>query len=150
MSKLKAKDSLYDSDPHAWYWAQAKKLRDGKVAEADLLHIAEELEDMGRSEAKELRSSLRLILSHLLKWQHQSAKRSDSWRDTIDRERDHAALALEDSPSLKGKLPELFAKAYQLARKEAARETKLSVTSFPETPPYSVEQALDPDFLPVP
>jgi hypothetical protein len=114
MSKLKAKDSLYDTDPHAWYWAQAKKLRDGKAAEADLLHIAEELEDMGRSEAKELRSSLRLILSHLLKWQHQPAKRSDSWRDTIDHERDHAALSLEDSPSLQAKLPELFAKAYQL------------------------------------
>jgi len=148
MSKLKAKDRLYDTDPHAWYWVQAKLLRGGKTAEADLLHIAEELEDRGRSEAKELRSSLRLILSHLLKWQHQPTKRSDSWRDTIDRERDHAALALEDSPSLKGKLPELFAKAYQLARKEAVRETKLALSSFPETPPYSIEQALDPDYLP--
>jgi hypothetical protein len=148
MSKLKAKPNLYDTDPHAWYWAQAKLLRSGKVAEADLLHIAEELEDMGRSEAKELRSSLRLILSHLLKWQHQAAMRSDSWRDTIDRERDHAALCLEDSPSLKAKLPELFAKAYQLARKEAARETKLPLADLPAAPPYSIEQALDPEFLP--
>ncbi len=148
MSKLKAKDSLYESDPHAWYVAQAKLLRDGKVADADLVHIAEELEDMGRSEAKELRSSLRLILSHLLKWQYQSAKRSDSWRDTIDRERDHAALCLDDSPSLRTKLPELFAKAYELGRKEAARETKLPLATFPELPPYSVEQTLDPDYLP--
>jgi hypothetical protein len=150
MSKLKAKDSLYDADPYAWYGAQAKLLRSGKVDQADLLHIAEELEDMGRSEAKELRSSLRLILSHLLKWQHQPAKRSDSWRDTIDRERDHAALSLEDSPSLRGKLPELFAKAYQLARKEAARETRLPLATFPEIPTYSIEQALHPDYLPQP
>jgi hypothetical protein len=148
MSKLKAKDTLYDTDPHAWYWAQAKLLRSGKAAEADLVHIAEELEDMGRSEAKELRSSLRLILTHLLKWQHQDAKRSDSWRDTIDRERDHAALSLEDSPSLRNKLPDLFAKAYQLARKEAARETKLPLATFPEMPPYSIEQCLDPEYLP--
>ena len=148
MSKLKAKPSLYDTDPHAWYWAQAKLLRSGKAAEADLAHIAEELEDMGRSEAKELRSCLRLILSHLLKWQYQPAKRTDSWRDTIDRERDRAALCLDDSPSLKGKLPELFAKAYQLARKEAARETKLPLAEFPETPPYTVEQTLDLDYLP--
>ena len=148
MSKLKARPSLYDTDPHAWYWAQAKLLRSGKAAEADLAHIAEELEDMGRSEAKELRSSLRLILSHLLKWQHQPDRRSDSWRDTIDRERDHAALCLEDNPSLRTKLPELFAKAYQLARKEAARETKLPLASFPETPAYSVEQALGADYLP--
>lgn len=148
MSRLKAKPGLYDTDPHAWYCAQAKLLRSGKTAEADLLHIAEELEDRGRSEAKELRSSLRLILSHLLKWQHQPAKRTDSWRETIDRERDHAALCLEDSPSLKGRLPELFAKAYQLARKEAARETKLSIANFPDAPPYSIEQVLDAEYLP--
>ncbi len=148
MSKLKAKPGLYDTDPHAWYWQQAKLLRDGKAAQADLAHIAEELEDMGRSEAKELRSSLRLILSHLLKWQHQPDRRSDSWRDTIDRERDHAALCLEDNPSLRSKLPELFAKAYQLARKEAARETKPPLTTFPEAPGYSVEQTLDSDYLP--
>ena len=148
MSKLKARPSLYDTDPHAWYWEQAKLLRSGKAAQADLANIAEELEDMGRSEAKELRSSLRLILSHLLKWQHQPDNRSDSWHDTIDRERDHAALCLEDNPSLRGKLPELFAKAYQLARKEAARETRLPLTHFAETPPCSVEQCLDPDYLP--
>ena len=94
------------------------------------------------------RSSLRLILSHLLKWQYQPAKRSDSWRDTIDRERDHAALCLDDSPSLRPKLPELFAKAYELARKEAARETKLPLATFPELPAYSVEQTLDSAYLP--
>jgi hypothetical protein len=148
MSKLKAKPSLYDTDPHAWYWEQATLLRGGKAAHADLVHIAEELEDRGRSEAKELRSSLRLILSHLLKWQHQPDKRSDSWRDTIDRERDHAELCLEDNPSLRSKLPELFAKAYQLARKEAAREAKLPLATFPQDSPWSIEQCLNPEYLP--
>ncbi|MBI3515250.1 MAG: DUF29 domain-containing protein [Proteobacteria bacterium] len=148
MSKLKARPDLYETDPHAWYWEQATLLRSGKAAQADLVHIAEELEDMGRSEAKELRSSLRLILSHLLKWQHQPDKRSDSWRDTIDRERDHAALCLEDNPSLRSKLPELFAKAYQLARKEATRETKLPLANFRQDPPCSIEQCLDPEYLP--
>jgi hypothetical protein len=149
MSKLEARPSLYDTDPHAWFWEQAKLLRGGKAVQADLVHIAAELEDMGRSEAKELRSSPELILSHLLKWQHQPDKRSDSGRDTMDRERDHAALCLEDNPSLRSKLPELFAKAYQLARKEAARETKLPLASFPEASPCSIEQCLDPQYLPI-
>ena len=140
--------SLYDTDPHAWYVEQAALLRAGRVAEADLAHIAEELEDLGRSEAKELRSSLRLICSHLLKWQFQPEKRSDSWGNTVERERDNAALSLKENPSLKPKMEELFQTAYSLARREAARETRMQLATFPQLPPFSVTDALQPGYLP--
>jgi len=140
--------ALYEQDPHAWYFRQAALLRAGRVAEADVIHIAEELEDLGRSEAKELRSSLQLICSHLLKWQRQPEKRSKSWTDTVERERDNAALSLEENPSLKTKLPELFTKAFMLARREAARETGLPLHVFPAEPPFSLDDVLTPDWLP--
>lgn len=139
---------LYDRDPHAWYFRQAALLRAGRVADADLDHIAEELEDLGRGEARELRSSLRLICCHLLKWRCQPEKRSRSWLNTIERERDNAALSLEENPSLKPKLEEIFATAYRLARREAARETGLPLADFPETPPFTPTEVLQPDHLP--
>ena len=83
MNKVEKLPTLYDVDPHAWYFEQAALLRAGRVAEADLAHIAEELEDLGRSEAKELRSGLLMICNHLLKWRHQPKKRSKSWANTI-------------------------------------------------------------------
>lgn len=101
---------------------------------------------MGRSEADRLRSCLRLILLHLLKGQAQPERRSKSWRNSIQRERDNAALVLEENPSLKPKLPALFARAYQLARREAARETDLPLDGFSEDSPFTPEQALDADF----
>lgn len=45
----------YDLDYYAWTQAQAKFLREGKLSELDLAHLAEEIEDMGRSE-KSVRS----------------------------------------------------------------------------------------------
>ncbi|CAO3412827.1 DUF29 domain-containing protein [Azospirillum argentinense] len=138
--------AAYGDDFYGWTQEQAGLLRAGKLSEVDAENLAEEIESMGRSEADRLRSCLRLILLHLLKWQEQPARRSRSWRNSIQRERDNAALVLEDNPSLTPKLPALFAKAYQLARREAARETDLPVERFSEDSPFTVEQTLDPAF----
>jgi len=143
------KDStLYERDPHAWYFRQAALLRAGRIAEADVIHIAEELEDLGRSEAKELRSSLRLICSHLLKWQRQPEKRSRSWMNTIERERRNAALSLRENPSLKSKVAGLFVDAYELARWEASEDTNLPVEVFPAEPPFTLDEVRQRGWLP--
>ncbi len=101
VERLLTDSDLYERDPHAWYFRQAALLRAGRVAEADVIHIAEELEDLGRSEAKELRSSLRLICRHMLKCLQQPNKRSKSGIDTMARERDDAALSLEKNQALR-------------------------------------------------
>jgi hypothetical protein len=43
---------------------------------------------------------------------------------------------------------ELFAQEYAKARKYAADETGLDLSSFPDAPPFSLDQALEEDFLP--
>lgn len=138
--------AAYEEDFYGWTQEQAGLLRAGKLSEVDVENLAEEIETMGRSEADRVRSCLRLILLHLLKWHEQPERRSKSWRNTIQRERDNAALVLEDNPSLKPKLPALFAKAYELARREATRETDLPPERFAGECPFTLDQTLDPAF----
>jgi hypothetical protein len=138
--------AAYEEDFYGWTQEQAGLLRAGKLSEVDVENLAEEIETMGRSEADRLRSCLRLILLHLLTWHEQPERRSKSWRNTIQRERDNAALVLEDNPSLKPKLPALFAKAYELARREATRDTDLPPERFAEQCPFTLDQTLDPAF----
>ena len=39
--------TLHDRDFHAWTFQQSALLREGRLSEADVEHIAEELESMG-------------------------------------------------------------------------------------------------------
>ena len=77
--------NLYERDFYAWANEQAGLLRAGKLSEADLEHIAEEIESMGKSEKRELVNRLSVLLMHLLKWQFQATGRGTSWRLTIFR-----------------------------------------------------------------
>ena len=85
---------------------------------------------------------------HLLKCRYQPEKLTDSWINTIIEHRLRIEAALEDSPSLKRHFLESFDKSYQIARKQAAKETKLAITTFPDPSPFTPEQALDEDFFP--
>ncbi len=60
--------SAYEKDFYAWANEQAALLRSGKLAEADIEHIAEEIESMGKAEKRELVAGLTVLLLHLLKW----------------------------------------------------------------------------------
>ena len=77
-------NSLYDKDFYGWTHQQAELLRTGKIAEADLKNIAEELEDMGKNLKRELVSRLKILFIHLLKWQYQPSYRGNSWRYSIE------------------------------------------------------------------
>jgi hypothetical protein len=147
-SPEKTEKSPYERDFYTWAMQQAALLRERRLDELDVENVAEEIESLGRSEASELRSCLRIILGHLLKWQYQPTRRSKSWRNTIGRERDNYELILEENPGLKSRQLELFARAYRVARKDAARETSLALERFPPACPYTLDQALDEAFWP--
>ncbi|GAB0116421.1 DUF29 domain-containing protein [Acidisoma sp. 7E03] len=138
----------YDRDFYAWANEQAALLRAGKLAEADIAHIAEEIESMGRSEKRELINRLSVLLLHLLKWQYQPALRGASWEATIKVQRNLLSDHLEDNPSLKAMLSQAIARAYENAVIEAAAETRLASSAFPGTCPWTFAQIMDPDFWP--
>ena len=138
----------YETDFYAWAQAQAEALRAKAWDQLDIEHLAEEVEDLRKTERRGVRSQLRLILSHLLKWAFQPQRRPDSWRATVANGRVLVQEDLEDIPSLARELPELFAWAYPRARRDAARDTGLVLATFPEICPWTLAQCLDENFWP--
>lgn len=140
--------TLYDHDFYAWTNEQAGLLRAGKLSEADLEHIAEEIESMGKSEKRELISRLTVLLLHLLKWEFQPMRRGASWRLSIANTRDALTDHLADNPSLRSVLEASVETAYRRAHRDAALETGLSENTFPSTCPWLFSQMMDENFWP--
>ncbi|RBP08536.1 uncharacterized protein DUF29 [Roseiarcus fermentans] len=140
--------NVYESDFYAWAMEQAELLRARRFDAADIDNIAEEIESMGRGEKRELVNRLAVLLLHLLKWQFQPGFRSPSWNSTIREQRIRLRSHLKDNPSLKSRLDEAYAEAYELAVVGAARETGMPDTAFPRAIPFRLEQAVDDAFWP--
>jgi hypothetical protein len=140
--------SLYERDFYAWANEQAALLRANRLGQADIEHIAEEIESMGRSEKRELVSRLIVLLLHLLKWKYQPALRGASWRSSIRVQRISIESHMQDNPSLKAVLPAAIAEAYRVAKIEAEDQTGLPESTFPAACPWTFEQMADEDFWP--
>ena len=141
-------ETQYERDFYAWSMEQAGLLRAGRLSEADIAHIAEEIESMGKSEKRELVNRLTIVLVHLLKWQHQPALRGNSWRLTVEEQRDQIEDHLADNPSLKANLNDVIIAAYRRAILGAARETGMDREVFPVICPWGFEQIMDQGFWP--
>jgi hypothetical protein len=144
----KQEASLYERDFHAWLQDQVAKLRARSHNDIDWENLAEEIESVGRSERREIENRLALLITHLLKWQFQPGRRSESWRISISEQRLWIPNIIKTSPSLKDYPAELFGAAYKDGRRQAINETGLSARIFPTDPPFSAEEALDPRFWP--
>ncbi|SNR97499.1 MULTISPECIES: DUF29 domain-containing protein [unclassified Azospirillum] len=140
--------TLYDRDFYAWANEQAALLRAGKLDVADIAHIAEEIESMGKTEKRELISRLVVLLLHLLKWQYQPERRGASWEATIRNQRLDIEEHLADNPSLKAKLPEAIQAAYERARNSATAETGLARSTFPTACPWGFDAIINAEFWP--
>jgi hypothetical protein len=138
----------YESDVIAWAKEQAAFLRAGNFAALDIEHIADEVEDVGKSEQRELETRMALLLCHLLKWQFQPERRGASWEVTIKVQRRGVASRLKRTPSLKADLndPEFWDLIWGDALTQAIKET--GIENFPASCPWTVEQILDPAFFP--
>lgn len=138
----------YHEDYYAWTLEQARLLRSGEMSVIDAENIAEELESMGRSDRRELKSRLVVLVMHLLKWRHQPGARSRSWSATIDEQRLQIEGLLADSPSLRPIAAAMLAEAYEIARARAIAETGLADDTFPEACPFTPDEVLSRVFLP--
>jgi hypothetical protein len=138
----------YEKDIVAWANEQASFIRAGRFDLLDIEHLAEEIEDVGKSEKRELASRMALLLSHLLKWQFQSGRRGASWQRTIKEQRKAITLEIKSTPSLKVSLndSDWLAKIWADAVAKAVDETGLDV--FPEVCTWTTEQILDQEFFP--
>jgi len=139
----------YEQDFLTWTQQQADYLKKGCWSELDVKNLIEELESLGRSEQKEISSYFQVLVMHLLKCEYQPEKRTSSWNHTLSNCRDKIQDCLEDTPSLQRFLQdsEWIDKYYRRSRRDAAKETQMSLETFPTKCPYAIAQILDPDFL---
>jgi Domain of unknown function DUF29 len=136
----------YESDLYEWTKEQADALRRRASNALDWDNLAEEIESLGTSQRSEIRSRLKVLLVHLLKWKYQPELQCGSWRGSIREARDQIEDMLDDSPSLRAHPAECLPKAYVRARMKALDETGL--LRLPEVCPWTIEEILDGDFLP--
>ena len=141
--------AVHDRDFYTWTRETAQAIREGSFDVVDWESVAEELEDMGRSEQRELESRLGVLLAHLLKWRHRpesAANKSWALKDRGTAPEDKAALEakfrfeLDVGRDLRG--------GYGDARLQAAHECGVDKNAFPDTCPWAFDQTMDDGFWP--
>ena len=87
-----------------------------------------------------IRSRLKVLLVHLLKWKHQPELQCGSWRGYNSGGAGSHGGVLDDNPSLRAYPAEGLPKAYARARMKALDETGL--LRLPEVCPWTIEEIL--------
>jgi Domain of unknown function DUF29 len=141
--------ALYDTDFYQWTVQQASMLRNEEYAELDIANLVEEIEAMGRSQKRELRTRSRVLLTHLLKLALQpTGNPVRGWRLTIREQRRELAGELADSPSLWSQFIDQLPEVYAAACEDAAEAMEVDIAVLPVQCPWKVEQILDLNWLP--
>lgn len=147
-SSLARPQQLYERDFYAWTVEQAAALRSGRLRRVDVEHVAEEVEDMRKSQRRAIKSAVTVILIHLLKYRYQLDHRSNIWRAALREHRRRVRDDLADSPSLRPYVEQVLGTCYQDARKAEADESGVPRATFPAVCPFAENQILDAEFLP--
>jgi hypothetical protein len=144
----------YDDDFYAWTQHQAAVLRSLQVSDNrfDREHVAEEIEDLGKSERDAVRSQIRRIIGHLLKLDHSPAKapRFD-WMASMVEAR--AALGDKLSATLRRDAEAMLTRLYRDGRRQAelglrSNGEQMAAHELPATCPYTLDQILLEDWYP--
>ena len=147
-TQIKPSTSLYDQDFAAWADHTTQLLQERRFDQLDLEHLIEEVQDLSKRERQALYSNLKVLLVHLLKWQFQLSMRSNSWKASIVEHRQRVQKHLQDSPSLKPYLAQIFEDCYHKARLVAEAETAVPISVFPADCPYAIATVLEEGFQP--
>ncbi|NJN56963.1 MAG: DUF29 domain-containing protein [Leptolyngbyaceae cyanobacterium SL_5_9] len=107
---------LYEQDLVAWCDDTAAKLKAGNFDEIDLDHLIEEIEGLAGRDRRELKSRIRVLLTHLLKRTYvKSPDNYRGWEITIREQRQQLRDLLEQSPSLQNEVTAIFPKCWNEA-----------------------------------
>jgi hypothetical protein len=143
---------LYERDYYTWTQEQARALREHRLEELDWANVAEEIEDLGKSERQALQSRLMRLLEHLLKLAHARERmfvnNARGWELSARNARDAFRDRLEESPGLRPQLDTLYRRAYREARNITLKAMRLSDSAIPETPLWTLDEIIDDSFLP--
>jgi Domain of unknown function DUF29 len=136
----------YSRDFYSWSIEQAHHLRAGRWNVLDRVNLADEIESLGREQFNKLESALRVLIVHMLKWDHQPDRRGRSWWATIGEQRVRIEHILADNPGLRPRIEEAISRADRTARLRAVKETDIDDRHFPQTCPYSWQDIVSREF----
>ena len=142
---------LYDADYQLWIDDTVAHLQSRNFDALDLENLIEEIESLGRSDKRALKSYLMRLCEHFFKlcyWKTERDRCFRGWSLEITNFRIRISTILGDSPSLKRYLEDNFLSEYQNARRAFLKAGALRNTTIPEQPWFTLEQALDHDWLP--
>ncbi len=137
---------LYVQDETAWLDAMSALAAERRLSELDHRNLAEYLSDMAKRDRREVMSRLVVLLTHLLKWQHQPERRTGSWKGTI-RDQRRELRQLFESGTLRNHAEAVLADAYAEAREQASDETLLDIVVFPAASPWNLDEAMEFDLV---
>jgi hypothetical protein len=133
--------SLYELDETAWLEQTAALVAQRRFDEIDHAQLSEYLSDMARRDKREILNRLTALLAHLLKWEHQPDRRTNSWQITILHQR-HELRDMLESRTLENHARAILAKAYERALQQAALETGTEEAAFPALCPWSLAEVV--------
>ena len=110
--------TLYDQDYYLWLEHTTQLLKQGKFSGVDIPNLIDEIEGMGKSQKQALKSNLRVVLMHLLKYQYQPEKRSNSWKYSIREHKNCLHDQFEDSPVSSEILMTYFSSVMQMLERK--------------------------------
>ncbi|AKE62885.1 hypothetical protein MYAER_0525 [Microcystis aeruginosa NIES-2549] len=145
------KSDLYEQDYYLWIEKTISLLENRQFSELDLENLIDEISSMGKSEKRSLESYLTRLLEHLLKlayWQSELEYNQRGWKNEIRNFRLRIQQIIEDSPSLKPYLLEIFSPCYQNARKLFLDLSGMAENLVGLAPICTIEQALNEDWFP--
>jgi len=141
---------LYETDYYRWLEEQAELLREGRIEDIDVANLIEEFEELAVSERASVESHAETIVEHLLKLQYSPAERPRrGWRLTVTRHRGRLSKRL--TATLRTHLEGSLGDAFKDARRAAIiglEVDRVPADQLPAACPYSLDQILDPDWLP--
>jgi hypothetical protein len=143
---------LYERDYYTWTQEQARALREQRLKEVDWSNVAEEIEDLGKSERNALRSRLVRLIEHLLKYTHARERMFENnargWELSARNARDAFRDRLAESPGLQPQLADMYIRAYREARNDVLKALRFPDSAIPEAPPWTLDEIIDDAFLP--
>lgn len=89
-----------------------------------------------------------MVLNHLPKHQFQPRRRSRGWLASTAEHRRRLRKEFQHAPSLQSYAREEFEEKLPGRLSPGSDRDRLAADALPHTPPYTLEQSLDPAFLP--
>jgi hypothetical protein len=138
---------LHEKDFHLWLQSQAIAIQNRDIKSMDWENLLEEIEDMGASQKRAIRSYYYRLVEHILKlsyWEAEKERNEIKWRVEVSNFRTAINDLLEDSPSLNNYLKDNHLNWFN---KTVNNFTKNKLFTLKDQVAIPLEKLMDEDFF---